>query len=204
MRFYNTPLVRALRGALAGRHPAEADAFAGAAVRAGQVELGVSRQGGIVAQWQQCSVRAGLSLRWHNRHPLVPAQASRVGSGPDVQAGPAVDGESDAVVEHSIIFSDAIVRAGASVRYSIIDKRAKIGQGAIVGYGNPTCPNSRLPEVMSSGVTVIGTQTNVPDGIRIGRNCLVGNDLAPEAIPNRDIVCGETILSDVKWQKISS
>jgi glucose-1-phosphate adenylyltransferase len=110
----------------------------------------------------------------------------------------------DAVVEHSIVFSDVIVEQEASLRSCIIDKRVRVGQGAIIGYGNPTCPNSRLPEVVNSGVTVIGTQTRIPDGIRIGRNCLVGNDLSPDAIPNRDIVCGETILSDVKWQKTSS
>jgi glucose-1-phosphate adenylyltransferase len=117
---------------------------------------------------------------------------------------PGVKVKSGAVVEHSIIFSDAVIKPGASVRYSVIDKRAGVGQDALVGYGNPTCPNSLLPEIMSSGVTVIGTQTKIPDGIRIGRNCLVGNDLSPEAIPNRDIVCGETILGDMRWQKISS
>ena len=117
---------------------------------------------------------------------------------------PGVKVRRDAVVEHSIVFADAVVEAGATLRSCIIDKRVRVGQHASVGYGNPTCPNSQLPHVVNSGVTVVGTQTRIPEGIRIGRNCLIGNDLSPEAIPNRDIVCGETILGDVRWQKISS
>jgi glucose-1-phosphate adenylyltransferase len=117
---------------------------------------------------------------------------------------PGVKVRRDAVVEHSIVFADAVVEAGATLRSCIIDKRVRVGQHASVGYGNPTCPNSQLPHVVNSGITVVGTQTRIPDGIRIGRNCLIGNDLSPEAIPNRDIVCGETILGDVRWQKISS
>jgi hypothetical protein len=44
----------------------------------------------------------------------------------------------------------------------------------------------------------------VPEDTRIGRNCLIGRELPSEAIPSRDIVCGETILGEETWQKISS
>lgn len=107
-------------------------------------------------------------------------------------------------IEDSIVFSDTVIETGAALKASIIDKRAVVGRDATIGYGNPTCPNSRFPEIVNSGVTVVGTQTQIPDGIRIGRNCLIGSDLVPEVIPSRDIVCGETISSDVKWQRISS
>jgi glucose-1-phosphate adenylyltransferase len=117
---------------------------------------------------------------------------------------PGVTVERDATVENSIVFSDATIDSGASLKSAIVDKRVRVGRNTIVGYGNPTCPNSFFPDVVSSGITVIGTQTRLPDNIRIGRNCLIGNDLAPEAIPSRDIVCGESILGDVRWQKISS
>jgi glucose-1-phosphate adenylyltransferase len=109
-----------------------------------------------------------------------------------------------ALVEDSILFSDSVVSAGATVRSSIVDKMARIGHKAFVGFGNPTCPNSMYPDVVYSGITVIGKRSTIPDGIRIGRNCLVGRELPSEAIPGRDIVCGETILGEETWQKIWS
>lgn len=117
---------------------------------------------------------------------------------------PGVVISKDAIVEDSIVFDDVRIGEGALVRFSIIDKRARIGKQASLGYGNPTCPNTRFPDVLRSGITVVGTQTVIPDGIRIGRNCLIGSDLNKDAFPGRDIVCGETILGEIKWQKIWS
>ena len=117
---------------------------------------------------------------------------------------PGVKVARGATIEDSIVFSDSTVGVGAGLRSCIVDKRVRIGRDAKVGFGNVVSPNSVHPDIVRSGITVIGTQTQIPDGIRIGRNCLIGSDLAPEAIPNRDIVCGETILSEAKWQKISS
>jgi glucose-1-phosphate adenylyltransferase len=107
-------------------------------------------------------------------------------------------------IEDSIVFSDTVVEGGATVKACVIDKRVTVGRDAMLGYGNPTCPNMRYPDVVSSGITVVGTQTRIPDGIRIGRNCLIGNDLSPELIPSRDIVCGETLAGELRWQKTSS
>jgi len=117
---------------------------------------------------------------------------------------PGVTVQAGASVEDSILFSDAFVSAGAVVRNVIADKMARIGRGAFVGFGNPTCANSLFPDVVRSGVTVIGKRTAIPDGTRIGRNCLIGRELPSEAIPSRDIVCGETILGEETWQTISS
>jgi len=117
---------------------------------------------------------------------------------------PGVTVQAGAVVEDSVLFSDAFVAAGAVVRNTIADKMARIGREAFVGFGNPTCANSLYPDVVRSGVTVIGKRSTVPDGIRIGRNCLIGRELPSEAIPSRDIVCGETILGEETWQTISS
>jgi glucose-1-phosphate adenylyltransferase len=117
---------------------------------------------------------------------------------------PGVTVKADARVENSIVFADTMIDSGAILRSCIVDKRVRVGRNTVIGYGNPTCPNSLLPDVVNSGITVIGTQTQLPDDIRIGKNCLVGSDLSPEIIPSRDIVCGETILGDTRWQKISS
>ncbi|MFZ1947853.1 MAG: sugar phosphate nucleotidyltransferase [bacterium] len=117
---------------------------------------------------------------------------------------PGVTIAAGTTVEDSIVFSDATVEAEATVRHAVVDKMARIGRGAFVGFGNSTCPNSLYPEALSSGITVIGKRSTVPDDARIGRNCLIGRELPSEAFPSRDIVCGETILGEETWQKISS
>jgi glucose-1-phosphate adenylyltransferase len=117
---------------------------------------------------------------------------------------PGVTVQAGASVEDSIVFSDAFISSGAVLRKTIADKMARIGRDAFVGFGNPTCANSLYPDVVRSGVTVIGKRSTIPDGIRIGRNCLIGRELPSEAIPSRDIVCGETILGEETWQTISS
>ncbi len=116
---------------------------------------------------------------------------------------PGVTVQPGARIEDSIVFSDSFIAAGATLRSSIIDKMVRVGRDAFVGFGNPTCPNSLYPDIVNSGISVIGKRSTIPDGTRIGRNCLIGRELPPEAIPGRDIVCGETILGEETWQKIS-
>jgi glucose-1-phosphate adenylyltransferase len=117
---------------------------------------------------------------------------------------PGVTVEPGATISDSIVFSDTVIGSQATVDRAVIDKKVKIGRKALVGFGNVTTPNSRMPEAVSSGITVVGKGTAIPDEIRIGRNCLIGGDLTADYIPKRDIVCGETISSEERWQRISS
>jgi glucose-1-phosphate adenylyltransferase len=117
---------------------------------------------------------------------------------------PGVRVESGARIEDSIVFSDTVVKRGATVNQCILDKNVRIGRKSVVGFGTVSIPNSKFPNTLDSGITIIGKGTSVPDGVRIGRNVLIGADLTPDSIPNRDIVCGEAIGSEAKWQEISS
>ncbi len=117
---------------------------------------------------------------------------------------PGVRVEPGAKIQDSIVFSDTVVKRGATVNRCILDKNVKIGRKSVVGFGTASTTNSRFPNTLDSGVTIIGKGTVIPDGIRIGRNVLIGADLTSDAIPSRDIVCGETLGSEAKWQEISS
>ncbi|MGQ9602729.1 MAG: glucose-1-phosphate adenylyltransferase family protein [bacterium] len=159
--------------------------------------------------WPICSRKpikspAFLSPECEIRSSLIASGARIYGTVLRSIIFPGVTVSRNATVEDSIILDDVWIEEGACVRHSIIDKRARVGKNTWIGYGNPTCPNMRFPDVLKSGVTVLGTQTTIPDGIRIGRNCLIGSDLNSNAFPGRDIVCGETILGEAKWQKIWS
>jgi glucose-1-phosphate adenylyltransferase len=78
-----------------------------------------------------------------------------------------------AVVRDSVILYDAVIAAGAIVDRAIIDKRAVIGAGAQIGSGEDNQPNSALPHVLNTGLTLIGEKSVVPEGLTLGRNVVV-------------------------------
>ncbi|MBK8051453.1 MAG: glucose-1-phosphate adenylyltransferase [Anaerolineales bacterium] len=78
-----------------------------------------------------------------------------------------------AVVRDSVILYDAVIEAGAVVDRCIVDKNVVIGAGAHVGDGDDNTPNSMLPEVLNTGLTLIGENSTLPEGITIGRNVVV-------------------------------
>ena len=94
-----------------------------------------------------------------------------------------------ATVENSIVFSDARIGEGATLRSAIIDKEVSVGSGCYIGYGSPTCSNSHFPDSASFGVSVVGKRTTIPEGVRIGRNCLIAADLSEREIPRRRKNC---------------
>jgi glucose-1-phosphate adenylyltransferase len=116
---------------------------------------------------------------------------------------PGVRVEPGARIEDSIVFSDAAVERGAVVERSILDKKVKVGRGSVVGFGTVSTPNALYPDTLRTGINVVGKGTVIPDGVRIGRNCLIGADLSPDVMPGRDVVCGETITGETRWQEIS-
>lgn len=81
---------------------------------------------------------------------------------PGVYVGPG------AVVRDSIIMTDTYIDANAVVERAIIDKHVYIGHDAVVG---------EITEMGDLGLTMIGKNTQVPPGFRIGRNCVLGTDL---------------------------
>src|SRR5207248_995579 len=58
---------------------------------------------------------------------------------------------------------------------SILDKEVVVGQGAIVGegpYDGP--PNKEEPTRLNTGITVVGKQSVIRRGARLGRNVKIG------------------------------
>jgi glucose-1-phosphate adenylyltransferase len=87
---------------------------------------------------------------------------------PGVKVGPGCR------VRDSIILHDCIVEEGATVDLAIMDKRVKIGKGAVVGEGdNKNIPNSKYPDHLYTGITLIGKEADIPPGTIIGRNCII-------------------------------
>jgi glucose-1-phosphate adenylyltransferase len=88
---------------------------------------------------------------------------------------PGVRVDVGAVVRDSIVMFDSVIRAGAVVDRAILDKEVVVGQGAIVGEGPyDGAPNRQEPSRLNTGITVVGKQSIVPRGARLGRNVKVG------------------------------
>jgi len=77
-------------------------------------------------------------------------------------------------ITDSIILHDCIVEEGATVDLTIMDKRVKIGKGAIIGTGeNKKVPNTKYPDHLYTGISLVGKEADIPAETIIGRNCII-------------------------------
>ena len=106
---------------------------------------------------------------------------------------PGVIVEAGAVVEDSILLYDTRVGAGARLHKVITDKRVTIGEGSRVGGKEALVPNRALPGLLSSGLTLIGHNTEVPAHTAIGANCLVYPHLDRPAFTSAGLASGEIL-----------
>lgn len=100
--------------------------------------------------------------------------------------------EEGAVVRESILMGDTWIGPGATLDRVICDKRVHVGRGAVVGTG-PVVPNRVCPEHLSSGITIVGKETRVPEGISIGRNARIAPDLVEDDFPAGGVPSGEVL-----------
>ena len=92
---------------------------------------------------------------------------------------PGVDIAPGAVVENSVILNNTKIKSGAIIRNAIIDKNCIIGENAIIGDGE-NIPNKDRPDLLKSGITVLGKGVKVPSSMKIGKNVRIsgGKDLS--------------------------
>jgi len=107
---------------------------------------------------------------------------------------PGVRVDVGAVVRDSIVMFDSVVRSGAVVDRAILDKEVVVGQGAIVGDGPDfDTPNKAEPGRLTTGITVVGKQSVVPRGSRLGRNVKIGEQVRSGDYRGRTVRSGGTV-----------
>jgi len=112
---------------------------------------------------------------------------------------PGVFVEEGAVVRDSIIFDDCRIESGAIVERSIVDKDVLVGKNSYLGYGDDWSPNHERPDIVNCGITIVGKRAKLPPYIRVGRNCVIGPNVTPEATGDDGYIpSGTTIRSAVK------
>jgi glucose-1-phosphate adenylyltransferase len=93
---------------------------------------------------------------------------------------PGVVIEEGAVVRDSIVQHRCVIRAGAVIDRAIIDKEVTVGRGAVIGTGDPGVANFERPDIVNTGITVVGKRVTIPAGLRVGRNVVIGPGVAEE------------------------
>ncbi len=108
---------------------------------------------------------------------------------------PGVIVEEGAVVKDSILFQDCHVKKGAEVDLAIFDKGVLVGENAVVGYGQGhETANQSEPGHLYTGITLVGKRAEIPQGKKIGRNCIIHSYTSADVFPNADIEAGETLF----------
>ncbi len=106
---------------------------------------------------------------------------------------PGVFVEEGATVVDSILFDDCHVSTGAVVQRSILDKEVFAGPQSQLGWGDDYTPNQEEPEVLHSGINLVGKRARIPRGIRVGRNCIIGSMVREEDFPADYVASGTSI-----------
>ena len=133
---------------------------------------------------------------WPIRTPSADAPPARLGNSASVERSLVANGavvlgrvrgsilfpgvlvEEGAEVTDSILMNGVRVCSDARVRRSILDKRVHVGRGASVGTDGEPPPNDKTPQLLHSGITLMGKDVVVGDGARVGGNVCVGGHYA--------------------------
>ncbi len=107
--------------------------------------------------------------------------------------GPGVVIEPGATVTDSIIMNDAVVKSGAVVDRAILDKSVVVGAKAVVGFGDDNHPNPAMPGILNTGVTIVGQKSRIPEGVRLGRNVVIGIGVSEADFPDDIVPSGASI-----------
>ena len=108
---------------------------------------------------------------------------------------PGVYIEDGAVVRDSIIFDGCRIERGARVERAILDKAAIVPDGCVIGGTEDFTPNLDRPDLLQSGITIVGKRAQLPRGVQIGRNCIVGPDVREDDFDDLWVPSGSTIRS---------
>jgi glucose-1-phosphate adenylyltransferase len=74
-----------------------------------------------------------------------------------------------------------------------LDKNVIVGEGAHVGFGMDYTPNRLKPDSLNTGITLVGKNTRLPAGLRVGRNCVIYSDLVEDDFPADFIASGHDV-----------
>ncbi len=113
-------------------------------------------------------------------------------------------------IEHSVISKSVTVGEGSVIKDSIIMEGCKIGKNVHLDRciidqntviednvsmgGGENTPNELKPNIYNTGITVIGSNTLVPAGIQIGKNCVIYGKTSDEDYIDNKLPSGQSVI----------
>ena len=98
-----------------------------------------------------------------------------------------------AIVKDSIIMDDSMIGRDSTINRSILDKEVVVEADCHVGFGYDFQVNRNDPEVLNTGLTIVGKRTKIPSGTKIGRNCIIYSNTLEDDFRSSNIASGETV-----------
>ncbi len=99
-----------------------------------------------------------------------------------------------AVVKNSVLFFDTVVNSGAVLDKTITDFDVQVGVDCVIGEGSNETPNKEYPNLLKSGISLIGKDVSLPPNVKIGRNCIIHPEMKENNFKEMKMESG-TILS---------
>lgn len=106
---------------------------------------------------------------------------------------PGVEIRRGACVRDSILFHDGVVAEGSRVERAILDKNVRIGRNCQIGLGPDQAANRDFPGHLDTGITLVGKNAAIPEGVKIGKNCLIYPEVGEKDIKTKTLPAGGTI-----------
>lgn len=101
--------------------------------------------------------------------------------------------EEGAVVKDSIIMEGCVIGKNAVLDRVIVDQNTVIGDNVKMGLWD-NIPNEQKPKIYNTGITVIGSDTVVPDNIEIGKNCVVYGKTTAKDYSESKLPSGQSVI----------
>lgn len=109
--------------------------------------------------------------------------------------GPEVIVQPGAVVKDSIIMEKTVIGENSVIERCILDEKCVIGKDVKMGIGE-NIANETKPNIYDTGITVIGESSVIPDGVSIGKNCVIYGSTSIEGYPDNKLESGKTIICE--------
>jgi glucose-1-phosphate adenylyltransferase len=98
-----------------------------------------------------------------------------------------------ATVKDSIIMEGTEIGRDTIIDHAILDKEVVVEAGCHVGFGDDFRTNRSKPNVLNTGLTIVGKRTVIPADYKIGHNCIIYDSVTEDDFPSPQVQSGETI-----------
>jgi len=103
--------------------------------------------------------------------------------------------DEGAVIRDSIVMENCYVGRNSRLERTIVDENSSVGNDVVIGQGD-NIPNEDKPNVYNTGISVIGENTSVPDGVTVGKNCVIFGGVVYDDFEAGRLDSGKSIIRE--------